>query len=339
MADNELDIYDFRNSFDDYKHVESKRLIEGKVQTPFFTIMIPTYKRAETIKAAISSALAQSEFDDFEVLIINNAFEEGEDETGKAILSFGSEKISYYVNEDNIGLCGNWNRCIEKAKGQYIVMLHDDDVISPYTLKALYDTILKYGNPVMLGCSNATFTSRKMPVFDRPDRLVVRKITKEGFYHGRYLGIVGMTFRKDIAIEVGGFADEYYPNEDTIFIYQMMLKGCVLNIENVLVGYRTEINLTTSGDTLKKIVIMTERMRRSIAKREGFAAEWLKKYDKADLYSYIQGANRCWNGNIDYKEIFGYFGLGEERPSYYSICKLWIASRLEKMIHARKETI
>lgn len=333
----DYDIYKYRNNFNDYVNVKSNLIIKANVDRPFFTIIIPTYMRAKTIRVAINSALNQNEINDYEIIIINNAQDAEAEKTKKIIEEFNSDKISYYVNEKNIGLCGNWNRCIEKANGKYIVMLHDDDILSCYCLRSLYEAIQMNNEPVMVGCSNVTFTSEKMPDFQKPKRLLYREVTKKSFFFGRYLGIVGMTFKRDTAIQIGGFSESYYPNEDTIFIYQMLLIGKVINIQNILVGYRTEFNLTITGNTMTNILVMTEIMRRNIAQNEPFAAKWMKKYDKESLYSYIEGANKSWSVNTDYKVIFKKVGLSEEKPSIWKMYLFKIASRLERFIHEKKE--
>ncbi len=332
-----MDLYNYKDNFYTYKGINTQCLIKSKKDHPFFTVMMPTYKRADTIKIALGSVLSQKNFDDYEVVIINNLPIEGNDETKIAIEQFDSNKISYYVNDKNIGLCGNWNRCIEKANGKYIVMLHDDDMMGPYCLESLYRVINEFNSPAMVGCSNITFTSKNMPSFAKPKTIKLRKITKNSFFFGRYIGIAGMTFKKDLALSVGGFNDEYYPNEDTIFIYQMLMKGKILNIENKLVGYRTEVNLTTSDGVLEKMILMTEYMRRNISQHEKIAERWMKKYDKPFLYEYINGANQCWNGNIEPKIIFNEFAMGEECPSRMSMFNLRVAERIEKLIHSRNE--
>ena len=37
--------------------------------------------------------------------------------------------IKYYQNEKNIGLFGNWNRCVELSTSKWVAMLHSDDEI------------------------------------------------------------------------------------------------------------------------------------------------------------------------------------------------------------------
>ena len=88
------------------------------------TVSIPTYNRARFIGKAVDSVLAQT-YKDIEILIIDNA---STDDTQKIISSFDDNRIKYVKNEENIGIIGNWNKCIGLAQGQYLMILGDDDV-------------------------------------------------------------------------------------------------------------------------------------------------------------------------------------------------------------------
>lgn len=52
-------------------------------------------------------------------------------------------RLTYYKNEANLGLFGNWNRCIELAKGKWVCLLHSDDLLMPNYLRELKNAILK----------------------------------------------------------------------------------------------------------------------------------------------------------------------------------------------------
>ena len=85
---------------------------------PFFSVIIPTYNRPETLDRAISSVLKQS-FSDFELIIVNN----------------GSERLHIAVKDDRIkiltekktGASYARNTGIQNANGQFICFLDDDE--------------------------------------------------------------------------------------------------------------------------------------------------------------------------------------------------------------------
>ena len=78
---------------------------------PFFSIVMPTYKRPERLKRAVESALNQS-FKDFEIIIVNNADE-------KIILPTQDDRISV-LQEEKKGANYARNKGIENAKADFI---------------------------------------------------------------------------------------------------------------------------------------------------------------------------------------------------------------------------
>ncbi|HET6848292.1 MAG TPA: glycosyltransferase [Gaiellales bacterium] len=97
------------------------------MSAPRVTVAIPTRNRAAFLREAIASALAQT-FDDIEVLVCDNA---SEDDTAAVVGSFADPRLRYERNDRDLGMVGNWNRCIELARGELIANLADDDLMTP----------------------------------------------------------------------------------------------------------------------------------------------------------------------------------------------------------------
>lgn len=316
---NRINVYQFRDSFGDYKQVKCQKIVASYVDKPFFSIVIPAYKRADTLETAVRSALSQDFKGPYEVIVVNNdpAGMEEENTVYQLMKMFSDERISYYVNEENIGMCGNWNRAVSLANSDNIVMLHDDNVMSEFVLSIYYKILQKYDDIVVMGLGCQDYYQENIPHFRRPQRVTYEFLTKQEFFHGKCLHIPAMFFKKHIAIEIGGFPDEFYPNEDTIFVYQGILKGRVVNIDNCQVGYGRGDNVTMKGDTLKQIILMMEATRRCIADHERFAGIWMRCFGRAYFWQYVQGAEACWNMDLNKEELTrqsGYKSIGKYSP-------------------------
>lgn len=307
------DFYTNVDNFKAYSNVKSNLIINGNVDDPKFTIFIPTYKRSDTLKTTIESAINQIGADSYEIVIVNNDPSGVSGSIKELVESFNDNRIYYYVNEENIGLCGNWNRGVELARGSYVVMIHDDDVLSPWFVSSVNTAIEEEHEPEIIGVSYVDFDSSNMPVFKDPGKLHYREVSKESFFWGRYINIAGMTVKRDSMLKLGGYADEYLPNEDTIVIYQTLLKGRVINIESVLAGYRQEINLSLKGDTMLNIIKNVEYTRRIIADHEAFAQKWMNRFDREYLYHFIASANEKWGMNINPYQVFSEVGLPQNK--------------------------
>ena len=126
--------------FAKYSHVPSE-LIYGRLpeKKPDISIMIPTYRRADVLKEAIESALHQKTQFSYTISVIDNDPDKDLD-TDKLMKRYCAEypNIFYYRNKQNIGMYGNWNRCIELSQTEWFCMVHDDDMLMENYLETLY---------------------------------------------------------------------------------------------------------------------------------------------------------------------------------------------------------
>lgn len=106
---------------------------------PFFSIVIPTYNRAEKLKYTLASVLAQS-FTDFEVLVMDDG---STDNTQAVVDSFQDLRIIYSWAENSGGPATPRNRGINAAKADWICLLDADDLWYPDKLKRVHDVIAK----------------------------------------------------------------------------------------------------------------------------------------------------------------------------------------------------
>jgi glycosyltransferase involved in cell wall biosynthesis len=98
------------------------------MEYPLVTIGIPTYNRADGfLKDAVKSAMAQN-YSNIEIIVSDNC---SKDNTAQVVQGFGDSRISYHRHQENIGAENNFNFCLDQAKGDYFLLLHDDDLIDP----------------------------------------------------------------------------------------------------------------------------------------------------------------------------------------------------------------
>lgn len=91
------------------------------------TVAIPTYNRVKFLGRAMDSVLSQMT-DEIELLISDNASQDGTEAlVEKKMREYPS--IRYLRNPENIGPDANFLQCMKEAKGEYILLLGDDDLI------------------------------------------------------------------------------------------------------------------------------------------------------------------------------------------------------------------
>ena len=96
------------------------------------SILIPTYNGASFIAPAIDSVLKQDGID-FEIIIVDDNSTDG---TVAIVQAYDDPRIRLFQNVANLGAEGNWNRALALAKGAYIKLLPQDDLLLPGCLAA-----------------------------------------------------------------------------------------------------------------------------------------------------------------------------------------------------------
>lgn len=123
-------IIDSGDNFKKNAHIHSDLLIGDLSRNlPEVTIIIPTYKRTESLKRALESVWRQDiPGDSYDVLVLDND-PVLDNETHRYLSTLRKENLYYYKNSENLGAYGNMNRCMELARTDWVAMLHDDDVL------------------------------------------------------------------------------------------------------------------------------------------------------------------------------------------------------------------
>jgi glycosyltransferase involved in cell wall biosynthesis len=105
------------------------------VSESLVSIAIPTLERLNYLKEAVASACAQTHRR-VEILI----GDDGRDESLRewCLNQVGADaRIRYLRNERRLGLAGNWNALADAARGEYLVIIGDDDRLLPRFVSAL----------------------------------------------------------------------------------------------------------------------------------------------------------------------------------------------------------
>jgi glycosyltransferase involved in cell wall biosynthesis len=103
------------------------------------TIGIPTFNRPLALKNTIHKLMEEftSHEEFFEILVCDN----GENHLDFTTLDYPNIEIRHLINEENLGLSGNIERLILNARGEYIWLLSDDDIVLKDSLIGLLDQI------------------------------------------------------------------------------------------------------------------------------------------------------------------------------------------------------
>jgi len=113
--------------------------------SPFFSVIIPTFNRAELLKIAIASVLAQT-YVDWELIVVDDG---STDNTAGIVSGFGDERIKYRY-QVNAERSAARNKGIAHSTGQYICFLDSDDYYLPERLSMLHAELERRNFPVQV---------------------------------------------------------------------------------------------------------------------------------------------------------------------------------------------
>jgi glycosyltransferase involved in cell wall biosynthesis len=269
--------FELVDNFTTTDHIVSIPIFESKLEfSPEITIAIPTYKRAKYLKEAIDSAINQTGYSNYDIIVVDNNPNRN-DETEKIMSLYKqNRRISYYKNAENIQMAGNWNRLYTLAKGKYVTMLHDDDLLYPNYLSSIIPIIERAEYDVYSPQSIAynMLNNESFPVQIKANLKCVR-VKPMNFLRGNIIGPSGMCMKRDFFIKTGGFSSQYDCASDfdynvkiskhykvcriigyPFFIYRIM-ENASCKTEIMLAGVKEDIAIKRGIIANKNIFIKT----------------------------------------------------------------------------------
>lgn len=115
--------------------------MSSQVNKPRVSFCISTFRRTDFLENQLKAIEGQT-VGDFEVIVCDNDFENGS--AGEVVGVFNDSRFRYYKNESNLGMVKSFNRALSLAKGEFVVMVTDDDPVYPNMLEDLLGLAEKY---------------------------------------------------------------------------------------------------------------------------------------------------------------------------------------------------
>lgn len=143
------------------------------------SICIPTYNGARWIRESIRSALDQTH-ERLEILVVDDR---STDNTLDIVSTFQDHRVRVTVNERNLGIVGNRNRCIRLSKGSFVKFLFQDDLLYPDCVEKmvrLFDTYEQVG---------MVFAPRDIILENPDDPIAVAWKKRHHTLHARFKGL------------------------------------------------------------------------------------------------------------------------------------------------------
>lgn len=220
------------------------------------SVMIPVFDvdREDWLVEAINGVLSQTEGrDDVEVVIMDDA---SSNQVARQVASRFGDRVRYSVNETNLGLVGNHNKCILEAKGKFIHFLHQDDRVKPGFYETMLTALMADDRLVAGFCQTGYISSSERPENVEPALQSRGELedwpTKLSLYRIQF---PTMLVRRQAYLELGGFSPSFEFAFDWHFWSRLCASGPVWYEPQALAQYRVHDGSATHSFGWKERVV------------------------------------------------------------------------------------
>ncbi len=252
---------------------------------PKVSVVILTFNRAPILRRAIQSVLDQT-FQDLELIVIDDC---STDETAQVVKSFSDARIKYFRHEKNKGEAGGRNTGLQKAMGEYIGYLDDDDEWLPEKLELQVASLNQ--SPFEVG---AVHCGRMDVDVETGKVLNVRVYPESGDLFSRllkenFLTLSSVLLRTKCFAQVGEFDCSIPYGLDYDMWLRISQKFQFECINQPLIKYGIHKNALS-----KNLGLQIRGYEAWLEKYDRFIKEDLKEYSRRN---YILGMMYCMNGD------------------------------------------
>jgi glycosyltransferase involved in cell wall biosynthesis len=241
------------------------------VTTPTCTVAIPVFNRKDMVQRAVASALAQP-VPSLDVLVVDNCSTDG---TWDALQRLSDPRLRLVRNSHNVGLFGNFNRCLDLATGTYLRFLCSDDTLAAGCLQREISEMESAPSAVLLWSK----ARRRMPDgrvlgmhahhipagrYDGTTAIagVLRFTAEYGFNPLNYPS--GILFRTDVVRQAGYFDTTMRLAADVDLFFRVLAAGDLLVADHVgcdITVHPDQEGARVSGDALvmREAYLLLER--------------------------------------------------------------------------------
>lgn len=263
---------------------------------PKVSICIPTYNRSKYLNNTIQSALAQH-YPNIEVIVSDNA---STDDTLLRLAAVHDSRLIVLKQSSNIGMANNWNACLNRASGEYFILLSDDDWLEPAAIQKMVE-LFKNGSlqsssndDIGIVCCRAKTVNesdtviglgRPAPFKESAESLII------SFFNGkRDMYPCKILFRTEDVRSVGGYPGELFPVGFDAYMWMMivMKRGYSLFVDECLSTYRIH-ELSSTNNTKYDIWIKDTTALGSIC------CDYFKSKAMLDVVNKINNSMLSWN--------------------------------------------
>ena len=217
------------------------------------SVVVPTHGRVDLFKKTLESLIKQTT-DEFEVIVTDDSSLKKEQDEIKALVEAALQKglnVKYIFTEPNLRQAKNTNQGLRNTKGEYIRILHSDDLLAPKCIETEIKAFEEYKDYDFL--SHFAILFKEKIKFNSNIKIRPYNIYECWLKKNIFVSTVlptTLAFRRCIYDEIGGMDESYDFLCDWDFYFRILLNAYKkgrnsIDISKGLVGWRVHNNSTT----------------------------------------------------------------------------------------------
>jgi glycosyltransferase involved in cell wall biosynthesis len=252
---------------------------------PLVSVCIPVYNGEAHLAEALASVLRQG-YRNLEILVFDDASSDG---SPGILAGIQDPRLSLHRNEANLGPEGNWNRALEAARGTYVKLFHQDDLLEPDCLARQVAALEAEPDAVLAFCGRRIIRSDgKLLLARRPPwgegRVTARQLVDACVKAGTNL--VGepsaVLFRRSAALKAGRFDASIPYLVDLDYWLRLVAYGPAWCMRETLASFRVSprqwsaaIGRKQSGQFIAFLDRLQDRMEVRIGRVAKLRGRWM----------------------------------------------------------------
>lgn len=241
---------------------------------PLITFGIPAYNRPQLLAETLASIAAQTAAVDYEVVVCDDL---GRPETAAAVARHPAERFFYHRNSATLGPVRNWNECLRRARGRWVMILHEDDTLFPWYLASVLPRLREE----LAAVCTKTISGPTPPSIAAPaETSAVLAYPPRFFLKSAMTPFPGVLFSRELGLKLGGFDERDGPLADYEFWYRLAGAGRIEVVRAVGAFYRVAPEQWTAR-AWPVMVRQTHLLRLRIAReqyRSRSTGRWLARF-------------------------------------------------------------
>lgn len=209
-------------------------------ERPFWSVMIPAYNSSPYLARAIESVLAQDlGAARMQIEVVDNC--STKDDPAALVRHIGRGRVQFTKNSRNLGMVGNFNKCIQRSRGHLVHILHGDDFVLDEYYEEVEKCAVRFPDAALI--ASRVFFCDEHDVIDFVSGRVLTHENKPStnltqFWLHNPLQCAGVAVRRSFYETYGGFRQELTYAPDWEMWIRAVSRGSGIVLPHVLAAYR-----------------------------------------------------------------------------------------------------